>query len=139
MPRRYVVGGPLRSTTQPLQCRERSATNKSGISLFLLLAIITSICAYIAVDNGDFARAVHGTDSFGNVCGRDNRDEPRVLFNPNIQLDMRDRPYVHYLTPPGLGLRPLSLCVKSCPAGPDDVAATGACLNSDVGGNYHFS
>jgi hypothetical protein len=47
--------------------------NWLGWIVLFLLAVWCGVCVWQAFAHGSILRAIHGADSFGNTCGRDNR------------------------------------------------------------------
>eukprot|EP00056_Hartaetosiga_gracilis_P005755 m.88547 g.88547 ORF g.88547 m.88547 type:complete len:688 (-) comp12269_c2_seq1:238-2301(-) len=83
--------------------------------LFLLLFIVycggMGAIAYFSLNDGDPTRFLYGTDSFGNVCGRDN---PVGLINStNSGLNMTGRERVFFFNSDNSDA--LVLCVEACP------------------------
>eukprot|EP00039_Didymoeca_costata_P016001 m.279468 g.279468 ORF g.279468 m.279468 type:complete len:902 (+) comp16323_c10_seq1:366-3071(+) len=105
-------------------------TRPEGQILFIATGILFIYCCVLTLRLGYVDSLWHGYDSFGNICGRDNKHlSSRVEsdnFNKNIGLDLTNRPYL--FTFPGDAYKkyvrserrwqlakPLQLCVKHCP------------------------
>jgi len=69
--------------------------------------------AYIGFKEGDIVRLLNGFDSYGNVCGRDNRESP-VNGSANSGKDMTDKKFVFFMNIK-YPRKSLEICVEHCP------------------------
>uniref|UniRef100_H2Z5I5 Choline transporter-like protein n=1 Tax=Ciona savignyi TaxID=51511 RepID=H2Z5I5_CIOSA len=99
--------------------RPEKSKRITDASFLIVLAICIAgmiYLAYFCFLNGRPLRYIYGSDSFGNVCGRD--DNSRISGVELSGLDMSGNKLLLSL---GLdsesGLKKSSLCVKSCPTG----------------------
>jgi hypothetical protein len=95
----------LRSTTKPLQYHERTFFDYPGFCLFGLLTLAGIVTAILAYRNGDVHMVTRPHDSFGNICGEDNSDQPRTLFSLNSQRNTSLRPFLFQFSPTGVRKR----------------------------------
>ena len=92
--------------------KRRTCTDTICLALFTLFWGFLIFIAIMAFILGDPLRLIHGTDSFGNVCGRkNNRIDDNIIYSG---LDMSERKYVFFLNQDDLK-NSLSICVKQCP------------------------
>eukprot|EP00054_Salpingoeca_dolichothecata_P015385 m.88649 g.88649 ORF g.88649 m.88649 type:complete len:654 (+) comp21466_c0_seq2:211-2172(+) len=68
------------------------------------------VIAGFSIKYGEPSRLVRGTDSFGNLCGRDNT---KAINDSNSGLDLSDRKYLFYFS--FRDKSALKLCVPECP------------------------
>lgn len=82
--------------------------------VFLLFIGGLGVVAWRSFHTGDPRRIAYGYDSFGNICGVDNRgiSVNNAEGNENVGLDMRNFRYLYFLDQPVKGL---AICVESCP------------------------
>lgn len=77
---------------------KRRCTDIGFLLLFLVMCggivYVTDWC----FANGNPYLLIHGADSWGNVCGRDNRDITVLADCDNCALDLSDRPHQFYTT-----------------------------------------
>ena len=107
--------------------RNRHCTDKIMLLVFLLFAAGLGAIAIISVRSGDPRRIVYGTDSWGNLCGRDNEAS---IARDNSGLNLANHSYLYYSDPLGSGFR---ICVSACPSADIDCSANNAqCLAAGV-------
>ena len=112
----------------------RHCTDLGCTVIYILLLGWIGLILYTTIHFGNINPLWYGADSWGNVCGLDNRGRLHsdagagagavgaagVLTN--VGLDLRGRSHLHYFdmddprTPQRGGSQPLRVCVKQCPA-----------------------
>ena len=109
--------------------RNRHCTDKIMLVVFFLFVGGLVVIAGLSVRSGDPRRIVFGTDSWGNLCGRNNRAS---INRMNSGLDLTNFPYLFYADPPS-GFR---ICVEECPTVDIDCASNNtACVNTGLCSN----
>eukprot|EP00043_Microstomoeca_roanoka_P009018 m.86177 g.86177 ORF g.86177 m.86177 type:complete len:643 (+) comp14455_c0_seq3:239-2167(+) len=106
--------------------------------LFIVFLIGMGVVAWRSFSSGDPLRIVNGYDSFGNICGVDNRGitVQGAEGHPNVGLDMRDYRYLYYVDPTAASGPYTTVCVSSCPSistvcsTGNDCENAGVCFNS---------
>ncbi|KAG1668932.1 CTL-like protein 1 [Nymphon striatum] len=102
--------------------KPRGCTDVLCLAIFITFWAVMIFVAAFAFVVGNPMRLVNGFDSFGNVCGVDNRnqdstDVDKQTSNNSINLaglDMSDRPYVFFFDLHNLK-KCWKTCVKVCP------------------------
>jgi hypothetical protein len=96
---------------RPSMGQGRNCTDVFWLVLFVVFWAGMVAIAYLSLTQGTPDRLIYGTDSWGNICGRDN-PVPLVASN-NSGLNMTDRPSVFYYNP--FYEDAVILCVAECP------------------------
>jgi len=116
----------------PLEWSERSCRDVWMILIYIAFWVGLLLVAYFGVGAGDPYRLMNGIDSFGNVCGRTNKNlsASANYSGPNQGLDMTNQGFVLIANP--LNLDSVKLCVSACPT--DSASGSGVpqhfCLNN---------
>lgn len=117
----------------PVDDSNRKLRDVIFLILFALFWVGFIVIAGIAFGEGDPRRIIYGTDSWGNLCGRDNDKE---IESKMSGLDTRGYGFLYYTNPTDDSA--FKLCVKECPQ-VDTTCSAGSnceyCLNS-VGTPY---
>ncbi|EGD78975.1 hypothetical protein PTSG_01948 [Salpingoeca rosetta] len=116
--------GQPRATT-PGPYKKRSCTDILFLALFLAFWAGMIGIAYVAYTEGDPERLISGTDSFGNVCGRNNSNQ--VINSTNSGLDMTNRSFVFFYNSGNSDA--LRLCVSACPEVTTDFSSSEYCVS----------
>uniref|UniRef100_H2Z454 Choline transporter-like protein n=1 Tax=Ciona savignyi TaxID=51511 RepID=H2Z454_CIOSA len=100
---------PEPSRWKPLE--KRSCTDIIPLAIFFIFFIGMILIAAFAIANGAAYRMINGFDSYGNVCGKQNKP----VTNHHLSgLDNREKSYVFFMDV--LDARTsLEICVSKCP------------------------
>lgn len=91
--------------------KSRHCTDLPFAMVFILFLIGLIAIALYAFAIGSPLRMIHGSDSFGNVCGQQN---PKIDNLPFTGLDLRKRPNLFHLNQYD-PINTIKICVKKCP------------------------
>ncbi|CAM1321355.1 SLC44A1 (predicted) [Pycnogonum litorale] len=109
-------------STDKTVLKPRGCTDVFCLAVFITFWAVLIFVAAFAFVVGNPLRLVKGFDSFGNICGMDNRGDNQISSKKNNQtqifslsgLDMTDKPYVFYFDLHNLK-DCFKICVKKCP------------------------
>ncbi|XP_075679210.1 choline transporter-like protein 1 [Dermatophagoides pteronyssinus] len=91
--------------------RGNHCTDKLFAIVFVLYLCGLGAIAYYAFQIGNPLRMIHGSDSFGNICGQKNE---KIDDLPFTGLDLRNRPNLFHLNQRD-PKNSIKICVKKCP------------------------
>lgn len=90
--------------------KSRRCTDRCWLIIFAICWIILSIAAVWSFYEGNPSRLIRGYDSFGNICGQNNKRIPGVSWSG---IDMTDCPFVFHMNPFNTSSS-LKICVQKC-------------------------
>jgi len=127
----------------PIEWSERRCRDVWMILIYIAFWVGLMLVAYFGVGAGDPYRLLNGVDSFGNTCGRVNKNLTTANYTgPNQGLDLTGFGFLMIYSP--LNLKSIQVCVSACPnetigvpslSDPVPVpvtSASGYCLNGDL-------
>ncbi|XP_022253076.1 CTL-like protein 1 isoform X2 [Limulus polyphemus] len=91
--------------------KSQGCTDVIFLVVFVIFWVILIFIAAFAFVTGNPLRLMYGYDSFGNICGVDNKPVGNLSYSG---LDMTDKPYLFYFDVTDLS-HSLMICVKKCP------------------------
>ncbi|KAI7685362.1 hypothetical protein SSS_10531 [Sarcoptes scabiei] len=96
-------------SVSPMDKKSRHCTDLPFAMVFILFLIGLIAIALYAFAIGSPLRMIHGSDSFGNVCGQQN---PKIDNLPFTGLDLRKRPNLFHLNQYD-PINTIKICVKN--------------------------
>eukprot|EP00039_Didymoeca_costata_P028599 m.21661 g.21661 ORF g.21661 m.21661 type:complete len:671 (+) comp7200_c0_seq1:218-2230(+) len=103
--------------------KARGCTDPIFLLLFAVYLLGMGLIARWSLENGNWRLMVYGGDSWGNICGFDNRGKNTHLNTSNAGLDMTDRPHQYFVNPSEPA--GMVICVEACPVdGPYETSCT---------------
>jgi len=103
---------PTSPTSGPPRRRKVCCTDITFLILFILFLGGMGFITYFAIKRGDLYRLYNGSDSYGNVCGRDNTDSA-VNGSIHSGQDMTNKKYVFFLSI-YFPKKSAEICVEKC-------------------------
>lgn len=98
--------------------KNRECQDIAWTLIFIAFCAGIAYIGIIAHEEGDPALLSSGSDSFGNICGRNNRQRGNLT---NSGLDLNGYKYTYYARPTSLDLQSLTICVDECPSATNPV------------------
>lgn len=90
--------------------KSRRCTDKFWLILFTLCWVVLTLAGIWSFYEGNPNRLIQGYDSFGNICGQNNKRIAGVSWSG---IDMTNKPYVFHMNPFNTSYS-LKVCVHKC-------------------------